>query len=144
MKVKGPSGSKGPNNIRKVAKNMSGDGSFSDSLKETGNTLGDLGVSQITGSAGVEGILAAQNSDSTIDERRLRQRLMTYGDDLLDRLEDIRLGILIGHFSKQRLTELARRMRQKREKSKDPALDEILAEIELRAEVEIAKYARGT
>ena len=143
MKVKGTSESKAPNNIRSVSKKISGDGSFSDSLKEIGNTSGDGGVSQISGSAGVEGILAAQSSDNTIDERRLRQRLMTYGDDLLDRLEDIRIGILLGHFSKQRLTELAQRMRQKRERSKDAALDEILAEIELRVEVEIAKYARG-
>ena len=77
MKVKGPSVSKALNKLRNVANNTSGDGSFSDSLKETGHALGDTGVSQITGAAEVDGILAAQNSDSTIVERRLRQRLMT-------------------------------------------------------------------
>jgi len=67
---------------------------------------------------------------------------MTYGDDLLDRLDDLRMGILLGRFSKDKLTELAQRLRQKREMCEDPQLNDLLAEIELRAEVEIAKYTR--
>ena len=143
MKVKETSGPKAPGKIKKTPKSKSGDGSFADSLKEVENSAVDRGMSQIAGGAGVEGILAAQTADHTIDDRRLRQRLMAYGDDILDKLDEIRIGILLGHFSKQKLTELAQRLRQKREKCIDPQLDEILAEIELRAEVEIAKYARG-
>ena len=142
MKVKKTGGPKAPGKIKRVLKNASGEGSFADSLKEVGAPSGERGVPQITTVSGVEGILAAQNSDDTFDNRRRLQRLMAYGDDLLDRLDDLRMGVLLGHFSKDKLTELAQRLRQKREQSSDPALDEILAEIELRAEVEIAKYAR--
>ena len=142
MKVKETGSAKAPNKIKKVRKNKLGEGSFSDSLKEVGNSPAEGGISQISGVAGVEGILAAQSSDVAADSRRHIQRLMAYGDDLLDRLEDIRLGILLGHFSKDKLTELAQRLRQKREQSSDRVLGDILAEIELRAEVEIAKYAR--
>ena len=67
---------------------------------------------------------------------------MARGEDLLDRLDELRLGILTGRFPKEKLAELAQRLRQKREQGVDPALDAILAEIELRAEVEIAKYTR--
>ena len=141
MKVKETGSAKAPNNIKKVRKSKVGEGSFSDSLKEVESSPGESGSPQISGVAGVEGILAAQRSDAT-DSRRHLQRLMAYGDDLLDRLEDIRLGILLGHFSKDKLTELAQRLRQKREQISDPVLSEILAEIELRAEVEVAKYAR--
>ena len=142
MKVKETGSAKAPNKIKKVRKSKLGEGSFSDSLKEVGSFPGESGGLQISGVAGVEGILAAQSSDDAADSRRHLQRLMAYGDDLLDRLEDIRLGILLGHFSKDKLTELAQRLRQKREQSSDHVLSEILAEIELRAEVEIAKYAR--
>ena len=142
MKVKETGSPKAPNKIKKVRKSALGEGSFSDSLKEVG-TPSDEGVSpRISGMAGVEGILAAQSSDATADSRRNLQRLMAYGDDLLDRLEDLRLGILLGHFSKEKLTELARRLRHKREQTSDPVLGEIIGEIELRTEVEIAKYAR--
>ena len=61
---------------------------------------------------------------------------------ILDRLEELRLGILIGRFSKDKLADLAQRLRQKRQQSTDPKLNEIIHEIELRAEVEIAKYSR--
>ena len=44
---------------------------------------------------------------------------------------------------KARLIELARMLREKREEGLDPELDEILNEIELRAEVELAKLSRN-
>ena len=86
--------------------------------------------------------MAAQNTAEPVVDQRRRQRLMAYGDDLLERLDDLRIGILLGRFSKEKLTELAQRLRQKREQSDDPNLNDLLSEIELRAEVEIAKYTR--
>jgi len=65
--------------------------------------------------------------------------LFQYGDDLLNRLDDLRLAILDGVLSKDKLTELAHNLRQKRQNSDDPKLNEIIDEIELRAEVEVAK-----
>ena len=69
--------------------------------------------------------------------------LRRYGGDLLDRLEDLRIGILSGAYPKQKLVDLAHRLRKKRQASDDPRLNEIIEEIELRAEVEIAKLTRG-
>ena len=68
--------------------------------------------------------------------------MFQYGDDLLNRLDDLRLAILDGVLSKDKLTELAHNLRQKRQNSDDPKLNEIINEIELRVEVEVAKLTR--
>ena len=60
---------------------------------------------------------------------------------MLDRLDDIRLGLLTGTVSKERLTELSRMARVRRGETDDPRLVEVLDEIELRAEVELAKLS---
>jgi len=69
--------------------------------------------------------------------------LFQYGDDLLNRLDDLRLAILDGVLSKDKLTELAHNLRQKSQNSDDPKLNEIINEIELRAEVEVEKLTRN-
>ncbi|MBT6096672.1 MAG: flagellar assembly protein FliX [Rhodospirillaceae bacterium] len=141
MKVSSTGGPKRSDGVKKSGKSASGDSSFADSLKEAGGS-GEVTPAGVSGVAGVDGILAAQGVSDPTDDRRQRQKLMTYGDDLLDRLDDLRMGILLGRFSKDKLTELAQRLRQKREMCEDPQLNDLLAEIELRAEVEIAKYTR--
>jgi hypothetical protein len=90
---------------------------------------------------GVESILAVQEVPDATDGRS-RGLLKQYGDDLLDCLDEFRLSILTGAISKDRLTELAQKLRQKRQDSDDPRLNEIIDEIELRAEVEVAKLTR--
>lgn len=142
MKVTRTGGAKGPDSAKKAAKRTEGDGSFAESLKEASGAGTDNTAPEVSGVAGVDGILAAQNVGDATDDRRQRQKLMAHGEDLLDRLDDLRLGILLGHFPKEKLADLAQRLRQKRDQSDDPKLNEILSEIELRAEVEIAKYTR--
>ncbi len=50
--------------------------------------------------------------------------------------------MLVGAVPKDKLVELAHRVRAGKKKSDDPKLNEIVDEIELRAEVEIAKLTR--
>jgi len=141
MKVTSTGGPKGTDGAKRTGKSTSSGSSFADSLREASGP-GDAQPAEVSGVAGVDGILAAQGVGDATDERRQRQKLMAFGSDLLDRLDDLRLGILMGHFSKEKLTDLAQRLRQKREQSSDPVLNDLLSEIELRAEVEIAKYTR--
>jgi hypothetical protein len=76
-------------------------------------------------------------ADATTGRSRARAR----GEAMLDRLEDIRLGLLTGAVSKDRLVELSRLARARRGEVDDPRLIEVLDEIELRAEVELAKLS---
>ena len=88
-----------------------------------------------------ESLLAAQEaSDST--EERSRGLARRYGDHLLDGLVEIQQGLLDGAVAKEKMADLARSVRSKRQRIDDPRLKEIIDEIELRAEVEIAKLTR--
>lgn len=60
-------------------------------------------------------------------------------EDMLDRLEEIRLGLLTGSIPRDRLEALDRLVQEHRDQVVDPRLGEILDEIELRARVELAK-----
>ena len=59
--------------------------------------------------------------------------------DILDRLDEIRHGLLSGSLSLAQVTGLANLVRSRRATIADPRLRDVLDEIELRAEVEIAK-----
>ena len=77
-------------------------------------------------------------------DKRSRAIYRDYGKDLLERLDQLRLGILAGVFSKDRLAELAHKLRERQKETDDPKLNEIVKEIELRAEVELAKLTRNS
>src|SRR5258708_9216790 len=68
---------------------------------------------------------------------RARQR----GEDILARLEELRLGLLEGRIPRERLDGLVRLCADQRGKVADPRLNEILDEIDLRARVELAKLS---
>jgi len=84
----------------------------------------------------VPGLLALQEVGTASDGR---SRGLLRGQDLLDRLEDIRLGLLAGAIAKEDLRALSAAVGAQRAAVDDPRLNEILDEIELRAEVELAK-----
>ncbi len=126
---------------RKKSSNSSVDGAFAESLKETqgGSESGPAVESGMVGNVG--SVFSIQEVPDALDPRT-RKMAMAYGEDLLIRLDELKLGVLNGYFSKERLTDLAQNLRQKRQESDDPALNDLISEIELRAEVEIAKLSR--
>jgi hypothetical protein len=104
---------------------------------------GPEGAAEVSGVVNVGGILAAQSvGGEASPDFKERQRRAQRGVELLDRLEEIRRGLLLGSIPKDRLGELARMVREKRERGADAVVSRLLDEIELRAEVEIAKLSR--
>jgi len=91
--------------------------------------------------ASVASILSIQEVDAE-SPADARARMVHYGTDILDRLDEIRDQILAGAVSKNRLENLAQTLRQRRDKVDDPQLIALIDEIELRAEVELAKLTR--
>ncbi len=128
---------------QKTRRSSSAGGSrFADHLDKTSESDGEIaGTTGVTGIAAVSSILSAQEVVDDGDDAARRQ-LARRGDDILDRLEEIRRDILTGGVSRQRLENLAQSLRQRRTDVKDPRLIEIIDEIELRAAVEIAKLTR--
>lgn len=106
----------------------------------------DASLDAPAATGGLDGLLAIQEAGTDQDaasRQRRQTRLMRHGEDMLERLEEIRLGLLLGVIPKERLMDLARLVRTRREQAPDRQLDALLDEIELRAEVELAKLARA-
>ena len=108
------------------------------------DAVGDTQASEAVGSvhsasplASIEGLLGLQDVGSSTDGR---SKGLARANDMLDMLEGIRRGILLGALSSTDLRRLADMARNGRDKGADPRLDAVLEEIELRAEVELAKY----
>lgn len=76
------------------------------------------------------------------EEREIRKKLVKRGNQMLDKLEEIRDGLLAGYIEKDKLIDIARMIKEKQAESSDPYLQEIMAEIELRVEVELAKLTK--
>jgi hypothetical protein len=91
----------------------------------------------------VDAIFAVQEADDQSGQRARRLSIQ-YGGDVLDDLENLRRDLLLGSIEKDKLSSLAQKMRAHRRQADDPRLNEIIDEIELRAEVEIAKLTRRT
>ena len=141
MKVSKTGGTKETRSTSKKGLVSDSGEAFSESLK---SAQGGTALASIVGSGmvgNVDALFSVQEAPDAIDPRS-RKQAITYGEDLLRRLDELKLGVLNGSMPKEKLTDLAQYLRQKRQPSDDFLLNEVIAEIELRAEVEIAKLSR--
>lgn len=98
------------------------------------------GVSGAAPIAPMGALLALQEvADPTTGKRRARER----GRRLLDVLDELRVGLLTGGIPRSVLGELARLVAEARDTIDDPALSAVLDDIDLRAQVELAKLQAG-
>lgn len=89
----------------------------------------------------VDAVVALQEiTGDNPDERGARNR----ANLILDKLEDIRMGLLMGQIPKSNLEELSKILIVARENSIDANLLEIIEDIELRAKIELAKLEMTT
>jgi hypothetical protein len=77
------------------------------------------------------------------DPQQRRRRAARRGRDILDALDGLKAAILSGRIGPDRLVQLRTILAERRLDTDDPRLDEVLAHIELRAEVELAKLAQA-
>lgn len=116
-------------------------GAFASTLQSATSSPSATALGGASSVFSVGSILSVQETLDATGETA-KNKLRRFGNDVLDHLDDLRLGILEGTVSKERLTELARMLREKRQQTDDPRLNTVIDEIELRAEVEIAKLTR--
>lgn len=89
----------------------------------------------------VTSLLSIQETPEA-DGEAARAESVRRGDDLLDRLDELRVALLAGVVPRNRLAVLAETLKQDRRMSGDERLDHLIGEIELRVKVEAAKLAR--
>ncbi|MDK9696702.1 MAG: flagellar assembly protein FliX [Siculibacillus sp.] len=86
-------------------------------------------------------LMALQGVPVAEDEREKRRKAARRGLDLLDVLDGVRLDLLGGGVPSERLERLVQLL-GKRTPSGDERLDALVADVELRARVELAKFGR--
>ncbi|CAM5765947.1 flagellar assembly protein FliX [Bosea minatitlanensis] len=84
-------------------------------------------------------LLAVQAQE---DQQERKRRQARRGHDLLDGLDRLKAALLSGRVLPSELERLRHALALRRETTDDPRLDEVLAHIELRAAVELAKLGR--
>ena len=107
-----------------------------------GELAADNGVKEAapaTAVASAGTLLSVQEVGDSLDGRR---PAVKRGEDILDRLDELRHGLLIGAFPPAKLDNLLVMIRQQQSNVADPNLREILTEIEVRAAVELAKLGK--
>jgi hypothetical protein len=89
--------------------------------------------------AQVDSLLALQEiGDMPADRDQARR----HGEALLAQLDELRYALLAGGMPLSRLEQLAQTLKSRQGSIADPGLAEVVAEIELRAAVELAKLGR--
>jgi len=142
MKVSDVGAARGPSSAKKAKKKSASGSDFSVHLQEAADAAEGGGeISETAPVSSVDAILSVQEVPNATEDNK-RRALMEWGEDILDKLEEIRRDILFGRISKERLMTLAQTLRARKAQIADPNLKAIIEEVELRAEVEIAKFSR--
>ena len=135
MKIDRPNSATGPASARKSERaSAARPGEFARFLDQTS---GPSDVNAARPVSSMSTVLAAQMVDPDQERRQAVQR----GQDILDRLDELRHALLLGTLSMGQILGVLNQIRTRRATVVDPKLRELLDEIELRAEVEIAKFA---
>lgn len=92
-----------------------------------------------TSLAGLDAILTLQGQGEQPGERR--RRFAKRGHDLLDGLDRLKASLVMGRVPTRELQAIASRLSERAGTSGDPRLDGLIADIELRAAVELAKLS---
>jgi hypothetical protein len=136
MKITGP-GQIQSKTIKKTSRKSSADSSaFSGALDETAPTHSAARTAATSPLAPVNALLSLQEVP---DSTQSRSKGLKRAEEMLDVLEEVRKGLLLGSIPISKLRGLADLARNQRGKTEDPKLNAVLADIELRAEVELAK-----
>lgn len=107
--------------------------------EETPDTPRNVATGAARGIQGIDALLALQGvEDATTGRRKAVRR----GFEILDILEELKIDLLAGRVSPERLTRLLVVVERHQDGTGDDHLDALLAEIELRARVELAKLGR--
>lgn len=140
MKVDGTGKTSGTQRTSKSGDSKStGSTAFSSMVGGAAESAPAGGVSGLNAISQIDALLSLQEAgDGTEGAKRARER----AEGLLDQLDRVRVGLLTGELSPDVLQNLSRMVNSHREKVMDPQLADILEEIDLRVQVELAKHQR--
>ena len=116
------------------ARKSAGAGEFARQVSGSENETAPTAA--VSSSVAVNPLISVQEvADATSGATKAKAQ----AEAMLDRLDELRMGLLAGRMSRERLDGLVRLARTTREPNLDSRLSAVLDEIELRAKVELAK-----
>jgi hypothetical protein len=133
MRVNGPNGTAAAT-ASSTARRASAPRGFS--LSETSEPPAAGPATSLRTVAGIDALIALQGVEDPLERRR---RAVKHGRRALDALDALKLGLLSGTLEPAALLRLQAVAADLRDGSGDEKLDQVLAEIELRVAVELAK-----
>lgn len=140
MKIEGPSKTGKTSKTGKASNAGKSDGTFGAMVADAAKEASGASATQSIGK--VDALLAVQATESAT-ERTARKRMHERGENILRKLDQIRLGILTGRLNIGELIDIADVLASHREKISDPKMSAMLDEIDLRAQIEIAKMRKA-
>ena len=136
MRIYGPSGT----TIGTPAANTRRQTGSGFSLPEPSTTADARPATAPKSVANIDALLALQGVE---DPTERRKRAVRRGRSALDVLDDLKLGLLAGSLDPATVQRLRSAASELKSSSGDANLDSVLAEIELRVEVELAKVGNA-
>ncbi len=136
MKVQGPGPTRPTSPTKKSGKVSESGGSFDEMV--SGGTQAAAETKTTQSIAHVDALLAVQAAEDPT-ERAARKRMHVRSDNVLKELDKLRMAMLNGSLTVGHMIDIADVVASHREKILDPELTDIMDEIDLRAQVELAK-----
>ncbi len=140
MKIEGPSKTQKSSKTGKSSKAGKADGTFGDMVAGAAQETSAAAATQSI--AKVDSLLAVQGVGSATD-RAAKRRMHDRGEKVIRQLDHLRLGILTGNLTLGQVIDIADVVASHRESINDPKMTAVLDEIDLRAQIEIAKMRKG-
>jgi class II flagellar assembly regulator FliX len=132
MRIHGPNGPGVVSNTSQTRR--TGPSTFTLDAKDNTRPASSAGAAKSLG--GIDALLALQGVEDATERRR---RAVRRGNLALDALDELKLSLLAGTLDTAMLVRLKGAVGDLAERSGEPGLDSVLAEISLRLEVELAK-----
>lgn len=136
MKVTGPGKTQGPSKTKKSGKASGSDASFEDFVSS--GPQESAPAAQTQSIARVDALLAVQATEDPT-AGKTRKRMRQRADGILDELDKLRMAMLGGNLTVGHMVDIADVVASHRENISDPGLTAILDEIDMRAQIELAK-----
>ncbi len=151
MKIKGSSSSSASLSKSSAGGKKSSGVGFAKSLRAVGSASSTTASASTSASSpilSINSILATQmvgavNNEDKKEEGTNKQKLVSHAKDILDDLDEIHKGIVLGLIPKAKLLDITKRLQNRKTSVKDSNLMGLIEEVELRASVELAKYNRN-
>ena len=136
MKVEGPGKAQGATNAKKSGKTDKAGSHFGDFM--TTGTAATESTSQTQSIGSVDSLLALQGAEDPT-AKAARRRMKERANVILNELDKVRVAMLSGNLTVGHMIDIADVIATHREKITDPALTGLMDEVDLRAQVELAK-----